>query len=344
MGDEQRLWKWALIVGLVAIAVLLLYPPQDKLKPGIDLAGGTSLIYEIDMTGLAQRERSNLAERVMNILKARVDPNSQFNLVWRPIGNNRLEIQMPRPPKEARERRAAYEQARDGVRGMNVTKVEIERALAVPAEERDAALNRLSRGVPGRQERLAAVAEAWDAYLKVRGGEDLEAQINTQSAYEEALEAVGTTNLPIGRLTDVLALRGTERETEVGALQREFPSYVPAVEKTLVAYDQWSEKRGSLEDPADLKRLLRGAGVLEFRMLADRDQSDPTTKCTGVVRVRRRVTATSGWRSMISSSSCRSKTCRRRRIGRPPAPWWSRITPGNTTFWRTWMRVISGSA
>ena len=77
MGDEQRLWKWVLIVGLVVIAVLLLYPPQDKLKPGIDLAGGTSLIYEIDMTGLAQRERSNLAER-----EGRGEAIVEYQRVW----------------------------------------------------------------------------------------------------------------------------------------------------------------------------------------------------------------------------------------------------------------------
>jgi len=46
--------KFVLITVLVVVAVLTLYPPAKTLKPGIDLAGGTSLIYEIDDQGLAE--------------------------------------------------------------------------------------------------------------------------------------------------------------------------------------------------------------------------------------------------------------------------------------------------
>ena len=37
----------------------------------------------------------NLAEQVMESLKKRVDPDGVRNLIWRPQGNTRLEIQMP---------------------------------------------------------------------------------------------------------------------------------------------------------------------------------------------------------------------------------------------------------
>ncbi len=40
--------KIVLIILLVVVAAWTLYPPSKTLKPGIDLAGGTSLIYEID--------------------------------------------------------------------------------------------------------------------------------------------------------------------------------------------------------------------------------------------------------------------------------------------------------
>jgi SecD/SecF fusion protein len=45
---KNLIWKLGLIVFLVLFAVLRLYPPQENLKPGLDLAGGTSLIYDID--------------------------------------------------------------------------------------------------------------------------------------------------------------------------------------------------------------------------------------------------------------------------------------------------------
>ena len=54
------------------------YPPQEKLKGGIDLAGGFSFLDEIDTTGLSRseiRERGGLASRVKDVLQRRVDPN-----------------------------------------------------------------------------------------------------------------------------------------------------------------------------------------------------------------------------------------------------------------------------
>jgi len=276
MGSEIRLWKWLLVVGLVGLAILALYPPKDRLKPGIDLAGGSVLVYEIDTAGLEEWEKQGLADRVMEILKARVDPNSQFNLVWRPIGNNRLEIQLPRPPKEAKERRDRYEAALDKVRALNVPRVALEQALSLSGAAREAALKELERGVSGRMTASELAATKWDAYLAVRGSGDVAAEVPAQSDYQSALEAVMDTNLPLPRLTDVLSLAGDERTAELEKLRTEYPAYASAIEEVQSTYDAWNRRRGSLEDPADLKRLLRGAGVLEFRVLAERDPADPS--------------------------------------------------------------------
>src|SRR5688500_15641790 len=62
-----------------------------NLKPGIDIAGGTSLIYEIkEPPGGIRSGEQDLAERVATLLKKRVDPTGTRNLVWRPTGNTRL--------------------------------------------------------------------------------------------------------------------------------------------------------------------------------------------------------------------------------------------------------------
>ena len=47
--------KFILIFVLMVLAVAALYPPSKTLKPGIDLAGGTSLIYAINTEGLSGR-------------------------------------------------------------------------------------------------------------------------------------------------------------------------------------------------------------------------------------------------------------------------------------------------
>ena len=74
--------KIILILILVAAAVLSLYPPSKTLKPGIDLAGGTSLIYVIDTEGLSSAEEKDLAQRMITVVRRRIDPANIQNLVW----------------------------------------------------------------------------------------------------------------------------------------------------------------------------------------------------------------------------------------------------------------------
>src|SRR4051794_14411693 len=70
---------------------------KHNLRPGIDIAGGTSLLYEIKSpAGGPRGADGTLAEQVASLLKKRVDPTGTRNLIWRPQGDTRLEIQLPR--------------------------------------------------------------------------------------------------------------------------------------------------------------------------------------------------------------------------------------------------------
>jgi SecD/SecF fusion protein len=285
VNDPNRTFKWLLIIGMVVLSITILYPPSEKLKGGIDLVGGTSLLYEIDTTGLDADEQSDLSERVMKILRERVDPKGTMNLEWRPVGTTRLEIRMPRPPKEAHARREAYNATLDKLESLNVKRREIERALNASAEARGGAISSLVRGVEGRKELLDAVAEKYDALAAARDSDDGEQLDAASEAYEEAMEAVLATSMPVMRLSDILALpAGKARDTELDKLRAEFPSYdagakqdtsAKLLSKSVAAYDLWAADKAEIEDPSDLKRRLRGAGVLEFRILADRDSSAP---------------------------------------------------------------------
>ena len=44
------------------------------------------------------RGATSLAEQTLEALKKRVDPDGVRNLVWRPIGSDEIEIQMPLAP------------------------------------------------------------------------------------------------------------------------------------------------------------------------------------------------------------------------------------------------------
>ena len=281
MNDPNRLIKWLAVIGLAVLSLTILYPPSEKLKGGIDLVGGTSLLFEIDTTGLDQASQRDLSTRVMDILKERVDPKGQLNLEWRPVGSTRLEIRMPRPPEEARRRREVYNRALDRIKGLNIARFDVE--LALHADDRQAALEGLVRGVTERAPLIAALESAYDEYLAAQDTDDAADTEAVSDAYEEAMSELLATSMPVVRLTDVLALDAeAERSEQLRKLREKFPSYDsgPVTSRLITmarrAYDDWAENKADLEDPSDLKRRLRGAGVLEFRILADRDPNSPT--------------------------------------------------------------------
>ncbi len=152
--------KIVLIIVLVVLAAWTLYPPNKTLKPGIDLAGGTSLIYEVDSHGLKETEKRDLAQRMITVLRRRIDPANIQNLVWRPQGNSRFEIQMPLASAEARARRQDYEKALDELLAKNISRSKIMRYLSKPLQERTEAFNDFARGDPNKLTILKTLATA----------------------------------------------------------------------------------------------------------------------------------------------------------------------------------------
>src|SRR5436190_18503040 len=92
------------------------FAEKHALRPGIDMVGGTSLTYEIKAPP-GTSSNTNLAEQVMESLKKRVDPDGVRNLIWRPQGNTRLEIQMPMAGKNenSKARREAFDAAQEAL-------------------------------------------------------------------------------------------------------------------------------------------------------------------------------------------------------------------------------------
>ncbi|MBI9017146.1 MAG: protein translocase subunit SecD [Phycisphaerae bacterium] len=57
------------------------------------------------------------------------------------------------------------------------------------------------------------------------------------------------------------------RDEAIRALKEAHPSLATKVDDLVAAYESYKQVRGQMDDPEDLKRKLRGAGVLEFRIL-----------------------------------------------------------------------------
>ncbi len=333
--------KVVFIVVLIAVAILTLYPPDKTLIPGIDLAGGTSFIYEIDTQGLALDEQRDLSGRMITVLRRRIDPANIQNLIWRPQGNTRFEIQMPLASAEVREKRQNYENLKEELLDQNINSGAILGLLNKSAQERDADFNDIAQGIESRFEILTNLATAYDERQALRrerkektdalkipekpvklAGIDLvqvkrnlgswmlldETELETQLklyassdvnidmlkryvamykewadvvdqltnpetgkniAFDDARKELDRLNLTEDQIDLVLEFepKSNRRSEALAKLIDEFPDRTQKIIELIETHNDYRPFRGRLDDPKDLQRMLKGAGVLEFRIL-----------------------------------------------------------------------------
>jgi SecD/SecF fusion protein len=325
----QRL---AVIAIVCLIAVVLIWPPSQKLRPGLDIAGGTSLIFEID-TSKAEND-PNLAERVKTLLQKRVDPKGVYDLSWRVLGQNRIEVQMPLPPRDAKERLNAYRDALEALYSHELTRGPVLRALRLPVEERDSALHQLAWQTaeealarlsgPGAEARwaeieqvaqtrerlLLAARDAYDVFMRAREARDrgpTESQPTSEplasapsstapttepvtqedlnrayrdasELFEDSMQEVLASNLNRRRFEEILELDAGSpvRKKSLAQIMGKHADLRDQIEEVVAKYAVWRSGKRFLESPADLRRLLRGSGRLEFRILVQPDPGNPT--------------------------------------------------------------------
>jgi len=344
-GDVMRkasAWKFTLIAVVAVLGLVELYPPDKKLKPGLDLAGGTSLIYEIDTAGMQDEDTRDLSQNMITVLKRRVDPKGVRNLIWRPLGNTRFEIQMPLASAEARAARQAYEEALAALLSKNINIPRVMRLLSEPPQERSEAYQALAAGSETAAEILTNLADAYDQrqqagakadeleealrapeqqikeagldlemvqtsvgdWMMVKGpdrtgmikaflGRDfseeklalLEKYTESYAEWSEATDLL--TDPETGKnvlfqqaqaqlaelilteeeLKQKLDDPETSKQQAMADLQQQYPDRSEQIRAAVDTLDAYSKYQGRLDDPKDLQRMLKGAGILEFRIL-----------------------------------------------------------------------------
>lgn len=93
----------ALIAVLLLTSLVLILVPDKALRLGLDLAGGTRLVYEFDLAdarakGLVSAAESDdeILQQQIEIIRNRIDPQGVKDPILRKIGRNRIEISLPK--------------------------------------------------------------------------------------------------------------------------------------------------------------------------------------------------------------------------------------------------------
>lgn len=334
---------------LTIFAAVNLWPPSEKLKPGLDLAGGTSLVYEIDTTGMTGPETDNLSQKLVPILMKRIDPGNVQNIVMRPQGDTRLEIQVPLASADTHRKRQDYDKAFQSLMQGNINLAIIKRTLTKEPAERDKLFAQYAGDSNDRKQILTKLAATYDAKKQAQDQRDSLAKqltaisdslkpmginedslanlastwktmdpnartkgidnliagndkakkakpeiekyltLHTQWAdvvnkltipetglnavYKEAENNLANFNLNEEAFSAILDMpeKSSKRADMIAQYKSRFPARAEKIDAVVAAFSQYRSVRGRIDGPDDVKRMLKGAGVLEFRILPKYD-------------------------------------------------------------------------
>ncbi|MEM7682597.1 MAG: protein translocase subunit SecD [Planctomycetota bacterium] len=166
---------WKALVLLVVFGILGLALANNPLRKGIDLAGGSALIYDVSVP--ADKDTEEVIDQTIGVLRDRVDPTGTKNLVWRRVAGNRIEIQMPAPDPRVRQLEQAFEAALAAALVDNLDASLLDQALAKSGQDRAEALAQLAGADADRLAQLEALAELYDQRARAEQAYDaVEAQ------------------------------------------------------------------------------------------------------------------------------------------------------------------------
>jgi len=312
---------------MLVLAVWAILPLDSKLRRGKDLAGGTSLVYQVD---IRPGDPADTVPRMIDLLKKRLDPNGVLEIGIVQQGANRIEITMPLPNEQVKRLKSEFNTALQSLGESTLTPEAFARALATPKDARGTELVRLAGGNADRLALLDKAAAEFDRSQEARlafnrdrpaldqGIADLTAaiadaraknepaakidELTTQldaanqairdkanapalaeQAYEEARDAAKATAISAAEVRRAFELPARDRtwtdavsgKTEtipsprtrsLARLKERYPNAVQSLDVVLAKYNEYQAKRSTLDDPQDIVRLLRGAGVLTFRI------------------------------------------------------------------------------
>jgi SecD/SecF fusion protein len=292
----SSLWKRILLqVAVLAACTWFILPIEKQLRFGRDLAGGISLVYNVQI-GPGEADGSVIG-KVIDAVKDRIDPKGVMEVSVTQLGSDRIEVTMPLPGPKVKELRRVFDESVQKLGEFRPTPGRLQQVFALPPAERDANIASLAAGRPLIAEKIKEAAALYESLAamdeKIRtlpaetpAGERDElvgerARINPK--YRAAVDALTASVISPDTVRRVLELptlkrsiKGVEKdervlddsqqEIKLNELLERFPIRAGEIKAVAAAYQAYSENRVTLDDPQDLMRLLRGSGELAFRI------------------------------------------------------------------------------
>ncbi len=286
-------FKLALVAILSALCAWQVAVKDIRL--GKDLKGGVSLIYAVSVP--ENQPGDEVLGQVIEVLKQRVNPQGVLDIGMQPQGTDRIEVVMPLPSDEVRALQLeARRRLDDFVAKTQLSGADLDAALlSGTAAQRYGEQNPAVASLEQAWRELQAARADLDR-LRATGGSASEIDVVEDRIVAAELRAESLRAAALSRTLDAARLQKTlslstapqpvrdaegkvvrdaagkiemgasPRENELAAIRAEFPSLGGELDELVKAQDAYLAKRSGLDDPEDLMRLLRGAGVLEFRI------------------------------------------------------------------------------
>jgi SecD/SecF fusion protein len=242
---------------------------EGGFRLGVDLVGGTILVYEVDTDRLAEQQKDNPqakkfdAAEMAAFLKRRIDPADMYNVTIRPVGETRFEIILP-------------------TGGAHQAQVEVQ----AWAELLSAVKNKSDWKAVLANAKLDAVPQGQVRDLEVHIRQELNwaaLKDKVREKYPAVKDNAEFNALPAGqtqKLIDIVVATGAKAD--------EVKKFVADNEKTVVAdeidqfvvanYSGAGQRGASAEFIQDVKEKIAQQGSLDFRIVANQDQDGPPIK------------------------------------------------------------------
>src|SRR5438132_898391 len=93
IGPRKRAIAALLVVLLVFFSIMSIWPPEKKIRLGLDIKGGTSFL--IRLMGGDKEVNKGMLEQAVEVIRKRVDYFGVGEPVISPVGNDRILVQIP---------------------------------------------------------------------------------------------------------------------------------------------------------------------------------------------------------------------------------------------------------